>query len=68
MAVIPTRQCDACKKVEGKNLTVVHLDMKRSDGLRTIGDLCHPCLARMEKDYGLASTEKKRRKSFTIVD
>ena len=68
MAVIPTRQCDRCGAIENKKIVVVLLDAKRSDGLRTIGDLCTKCLTTMEREYGLSSTERKRRSSFTVVE
>ena len=68
MAVIPTRQCDCCGAIESKKTVVVHIDAKRSDGLRTIGDLCTKCLAAMERDYGLSSTERRRRSSFAVQD
>jgi len=68
MAVIPTRLCDACGAVETANKAVIQIDIKRSDGYRTIGDLCTKCLTSLEKEFGLQTTNKKRRSTFTVKD
>jgi hypothetical protein len=68
MAVIPTRLCDACGTIESAKREVVHIDAKRSDGLRTVGDLCTRCIESMEKQFGLSTTNKKRRSTFQVQD
>lgn len=68
MAVIPTRLCDKCGVVETKTKNVIHIDAKRSDGLRIVGDLCTKCLNQLEKEFGLSATTKKRRATFTVED
>jgi len=54
--------------VETANKAVIQIDIKRSDGYRTIGDLCTKCLTSLEKEFGLQTTNKKRRSTFTVKD
>lgn len=68
MATIPVRLCDACGVTESTKREVIHIDAKRSDGKRTVGDLCTKCLNVMERDFGLNTTNKKRRQSFQVQD
>lgn len=68
MAIVPTRLCDGCGVVESEKKEVIHIDAKRSDGKRTVGDLCTKCMNELEKAFGLQTTEKKRRSSFEVRD
>jgi len=68
MAIVPTRLCDKCGWTETKARPVIHFDAKRTDGLRTVGDLCTKCLRDMEKQFNLTETKKRRRSTFTVED
>lgn len=62
------KTCDNCGKDEKlPNRPVLILDIKRSDGLRTTGELCLDCLNRMAKDYGLTHTARQRRAGFKVT-
>lgn len=63
-----TRVCDSCGKGETANRAVLSIDFKRSDGMRTTGDLCTACLGRMEKEFGLSSTTRQRRTPYKVTD
>lgn len=67
MANVITKMCDCCGKTESPNRKVLGIDFKRSDGIRTTGDLCTTCLSRMSRDYGLTDTTRQRRTPFTVT-
>lgn len=68
MATRSVKLCDHCGKDERlPNRPVLALDIKRSDGLRTTGELCLPCLNEMANTYGLVHTTRQRRTSFKVT-
>lgn len=68
MATRSVKMCDNCGKDERlPNRPVLILDIKRSDGLRTTGELCLDCLNRMAKEYGLVHTARQRRAGFKVT-
>lgn len=68
MATRSVKMCDSCGKDEGlPNRPVLALDIKRSDGLRTTGELCLDCLTKMAKDYNLTHTARQRRSGFKVT-
>ena len=68
MVVLQVRQCDHCGKKETRAVPVLAIEFKRSDGKRTIGDLCIKCLADMEAAFHLSTTTKVKHHAFTITD
>lgn len=68
VAVRSIRMCDACGKDESKNNKVLGIDIKRTDGVRTTGDLCQSCLGKMAEQYHLGHTSRQRRTPFKVVE
>jgi hypothetical protein len=70
MATRSLRSCDTCGVEErsGKRpIVVLRLDIKRSDGLRTVGDMCVSCLDDMASRFNLVHTAKRRRNAFKVT-
>lgn len=68
MAVEEIRRCDACQSRSTKRNPVLHVEFKRSDGKRTIGDLCVTCLRGLETSYGLSTVDKRLHHTFKVVN
>lgn len=67
MASRTIKSCDNCGRDGTEKFPVIGLDIKRSDGARTVGDLCVKCLDKMAADYGLNHTARRRRTEFKIT-
>ena len=67
MASRTIRTCDSCRRDGTDKAPVVSVDIKRSDGVRTVGDLCLRCLDKMASEYGLSHTARRRRTEFKVT-
>jgi hypothetical protein len=67
MASRTIKSCDNCGRDGTEKVPVVGVDFKRSDGIRTVGDLCTKCLDKMATEYGLTQTARRRRTEFKVT-
>ncbi len=67
MASRTIKTCDKCGRDGTEKAPVVGIDFKRTDGVRTTGDLCVRCLEKMAAEYGLSHTARRRRTPFKVT-